>query len=734
MRLRATNAGKIQIADLSAGGYTKAASSTGELSVVSTIPASDVTGLFYQTLRAAGTALTQRASLSADGTVVMSDDAGNTRTNIGLPTVGPGSGAVGGAGIASITLDAYGRVTAVSTGTYTGGGGTVTSVTASAPLAYTGTTSVNVTLSYDGSLALSGSNLQRAALTGDITAAAGSNATTLATVNSNVGSFTNASITVNAKGQITAAASGSGGSSFYQTISTFGSGVTQRPTLNFGNEFLVADNSGSSRTDVTLASYPFVSRSTAAPANAVNLGALLSGVLQIAVAGSAATPSTFAATANRVLLGSGSNGGLTDSSLFTWDGTRLGVGTASPASTSVAHFYRSNNGSADLILGNDNTGTSAYAGIRLTNGTGGSTDSIVFSILGSNFTTAGLLTANSGFFELETAGNFVFSDYGAGDFIWATTTSRTERMRLTNAGGLRIAGLTAGGMLKANASTGQLAIASAGTDYIVQAYTTIAQSGSGVTQRSTLNFSSAFSAADNGGSSRTDVSLVVPTATYVTVSDGTKLVGDSSFTYNTTTHALRNDGPVTVNAGPDSITSGHLVTVSSTASRDRVWWALGGVTISDGVNREWFTIDPANTAINTTTLGLAAGLRIRGAEYTTTGVSLTLATGLYLDQPTINGSVGGFGGQAYCLYAGGGTGSQSKFEGTVIADSAVMTSSFAIGAGHQFTPTQAGFYGALMVSQPTVTGSRASGAALTSLLAALRSLGGLGLITDSTTP
>lgn len=51
------------------------------------------------------------------------------------------------------------------------------------------------------------------ALTGDVTTVAGALATTLATVNSNVGSFTNASFTVNAKGLITAASSGAGPSS-----------------------------------------------------------------------------------------------------------------------------------------------------------------------------------------------------------------------------------------------------------------------------------------------------------------------------------------------------------------------------------------------------------------------------------------------------------------------------------------------------------------------------------------
>jgi hypothetical protein len=84
-----------------------------------TIAASSVTGLFYQTVAEAGSSLTQRPKLNFDGTVVAVDNAGLTRTDVGLPAVGPGAGLVGGSGIASITLDANGRVTAIVTATYT---------------------------------------------------------------------------------------------------------------------------------------------------------------------------------------------------------------------------------------------------------------------------------------------------------------------------------------------------------------------------------------------------------------------------------------------------------------------------------------------------------------------------------------------------------------------------------------------------------------------------------------
>jgi hypothetical protein len=108
----------------------------------------------------------------------------------------------------SVNLDASGNATALGT-----------------PAAFVGT---NITGTASG--LTSGNVTTNANLTGDVTSSG--NATTLATVNSNVGSFTNSSITVNAKGLITAASSGAGSVFGTDTQVTYNNAGTMAGSAN----------------------------------------------------------------------------------------------------------------------------------------------------------------------------------------------------------------------------------------------------------------------------------------------------------------------------------------------------------------------------------------------------------------------------------------------------------------------------------------------------------------------
>jgi hypothetical protein len=229
------------------GGHVSAANTTGQFSVSATIPYADISG--------APAAIT---SLTTDVTAT-----------------GPG------AAVATIANDA---VTLAKITNF---------ITDSFPCRDTAGTGDLEVCAIGGGLEFTGGpGIQTSAFTGDATKAAGGTALTLATVNSNVGSFTNASITVNGKGLITAASSG----------------ATPAPV---GATYITQT------ADATLTGEQAI-------------GALVTGVLSGATTTGVVSSTAF--TAGSIAFGASSILSQDNANLF-WDNgnDRLGIGTAAPA-------------------------------------------------------------------------------------------------------------------------------------------------------------------------------------------------------------------------------------------------------------------------------------------------------------------------------------------------------------------------------------------------------------------